>query len=104
MLYVYILKCNDGKYYTGVTNDLDTRLQQHQEGENPTAYTFHRRPVELVFYEMVHGENQAIALEKKIKGWSRAKKEALIERNWSRIQELAKCNNETSHLNFRKGS
>ena len=47
---VYILLCTDNSYYTGITNDIDVRLREHQEGYDPKSYTFFRRPVELVFF------------------------------------------------------
>jgi putative endonuclease len=87
---VYILRCADGVYYTGVTNDLDRRLEEHQSGLNPTAYTFKRRPVKLVFYEWFPDAEQAIAFEKQVKGWRRQKKEALIRRDWGALPELSK--------------
>src|SRR5690606_40472044 len=77
--YVYILQCKDGSYYTGVTNDIDRRLWEHQEGINNECYTYRRRPVKLVYVENFNDVNQAIAFEKQIKGWSRKKKEALIQ-------------------------
>ena len=95
--YVYMLKCADKTYYTGFTNDLDRRLSEHQEGYNPKSYTHNRRPVELVFFETFNDPNNGIAFEKKIKKWSQKKKEALINKKWERLKELAKCKNETSH-------
>ncbi|TND05545.1 MAG: excinuclease ABC subunit C [Bacteroidetes bacterium] len=94
-LLVYIVECSDKSYYTGVTNDIDRRLEQHNTGTNASAYTFSRRPVKLVFTEVFDSPLEAIAFEKQIKGWSREKKRALIERNWSRLSELAVCQNET---------
>lgn len=85
-------------YYTGVTNDLDRRLAEHIEGANPNSYTFKRRPVELKFYEQFFGEIQAIEFEKQIKGWSRKKKEALIDQNWEKLIELSKSKNPKYHL------
>ncbi len=102
LMYVYILKCSDQSYYTGVTNDLDKRFIEHSEGYNPDCYTYSRRPLELVYYENFSTPREAIAFEKKIKGWSRAKKEALINGNWNKIQELAKCKNSTSSENYNK--
>ena len=96
-LYVYIAKCNDGTYYTGVTNDLEKRLVQHNEGINKEAYTFSRRPIEVVFYELFTDYNLAIDWETKIKKWSAKKKEALINSDWKKLVEEAKCKNETSH-------
>ena len=89
-LFVYILECSDGSYYTGVTNNLDKRILQHQNGLNPEAYTFTRRPVKLVFWEGFADANYAIQWEKRIKKWSRKKKEALIEGRFEHLPYLAK--------------
>ena len=99
MLYVYILKCADGSYYTGVTNSIERRFAEHQSGINNACYTYTRLPVELVFIEQFQRYDQAIAFEKQIKGWSRKKKEALIEKNYALLKELAVCKNNTSHTN-----
>jgi putative endonuclease len=88
--FVYILKCSDNSYYTGFTNNIERRLAEHQSGKKPDCYTFYRRPVELVFGEYFLNPNDAIAFEKQVKGWSRAKKEALIIRDWDRIKFLAR--------------
>ena len=87
--YVYILKCSDCSYYTGVTSDLESRLYQHENKIYPKCYTATRLPVELVFWERFYKPMHAIDFEKQIKGWRRAKKEALIEGNWHRLKELA---------------
>ncbi|MEQ9374929.1 MAG: GIY-YIG nuclease family protein [Imperialibacter sp.] len=87
---VYILKCADGSYYTGVTNDIDRRLYEHQIGYDTKSYTFKRRPVDLVFTEHFGNINKAIAFEKQIKGWSRAKKEALMKQDWRALKERSK--------------
>ena len=100
-MYVYILKCNDKSYYTGVTNNLERRLAEHQSGEVMSCYTFKRRPISLVFYQKFQTPKEAILFEKKVKGWTRAKKEALIESNWERLHQLAKCLNSTSHENYK---
>ncbi|MDQ3109188.1 MAG: GIY-YIG nuclease family protein [Bacteroidota bacterium] len=76
---VYILLCSDGSFYTGVTNDLKRRKQEHDDGINEGSYTSYRRPVEIVYIEENKYINNAIAREKQIKRWSRAKKIALIE-------------------------
>ena len=83
--YVYILKCADGSYYTGMTSDLDRRVWEHQEGLIPTAYTHSRRPVELLWNEEVVTYHEALNHERQIKGWSRAKKEALIRSDWDAL-------------------
>ncbi|MCX6198710.1 MAG: GIY-YIG nuclease family protein [Bacteroidetes bacterium] len=88
--YVYILECSDKSYYTGVTNDIDRRLEEHNSGENPKCYTYNKRPVVLKYYDHFLNINDAINWEKQIKGWSRKKKEALFESNWKEIQKLAK--------------
>ncbi|WP_370087349.1 GIY-YIG nuclease family protein [Ekhidna sp.] len=86
---VYILKCSDDSYYVGVTNDISERVVQHNERLNRRAYTYSRRPVQLVFEEHFHDVNQAIAFEKQVKGWRREKKEALINRDWSKLPDLS---------------
>ncbi|MBI4930445.1 MAG: GIY-YIG nuclease family protein [Bacteroidetes bacterium] len=100
--YVYILKCSDDSYYTGVTNNLERRFIEHEEGIDSECYTFSRRPLEIVFYQMYNDIHQAIAIEKKIKKWSRKKKEAIIQDKWDDLKELSICKNETSHLNSKK--
>ncbi len=88
--FVYILECSDKSYYTGVTNDLERRFAQHQEGDISTCYTFKRRPV-ILKYSIHHTDiKQAIAWEKQLKGWSRKKKEALFTDDWETIIKLAK--------------
>ena len=88
--HVYILQCSDGSYYTGVTNNIERRLIEHQSGENKGCYTYRRRPVKLVFNYVFNDVNQAIAFEKQVKGWSRIKKEAIINGNWELLPELSK--------------
>ncbi len=88
--YVYILLCSDNSYYVGITNNVERRLVEHETGESRTSYTFKRRPLKLVFCENFPDVNQAIAFEKQIKGWRRAKKQALINGDWHLLPELAK--------------
>jgi putative endonuclease len=99
--YVYILKCSDLSYYTGITNDLERRLNEHQSGFYRAAFTYERRPVELVFYEEFNDPRCAIEFEKQVKGWCRKKKEALISQNWDKLKELSECRNKSSHKYFR---
>ena len=87
---IYILKCFDGSYYIGLTRDLDARVQEHQLGTHSDAYTFRRRPVELVWSEIVETYQEAFQWEHQIKGWSRAKKEALIRGDIDGIHEVVK--------------
>lgn len=88
-MYVYILKCSDGTYYTGVTNNITRRLQEHNSGCH-CGYTSARLPVELIYYEEFDKPLIAINREKQIKGWSREKKEALIKRDLNKLKELSK--------------
>ncbi len=97
-----MVKCADESYYVGVTNNLNRRIDEHNDGLNPNAYTFSRRPVELVYYQEYLDYLQAFAWETQLKKWSRKKKEALIQENWHKIKELAECKNESSHKNFKK--
>lgn len=90
MLYVYILKCSDDSYYVGVTNNLEIRFHQHQEGIDKTCYTYSRRPLELKYFEIIEDNMLAIKREKQIKGWTRIKKEALINQNWENLVEFSK--------------
>ncbi len=101
-MYVYIVKCRDNSYYTGITNDLERRLSEHNNGLDDACYTYTRRPVQMVFSQKFAEPNEAIRAEKQIKGWSRKKKEALIQRNWQRLKELAQCKNETSHKDYKR--
>ena len=87
--YAYLLRCADGSYYAGHTDDLDTRIAQHDAGEIP-GYTEKRRPVALVWSECFSERDQALAAERQIKGWSRAKKEALIAGDWETVRALAR--------------
>ncbi len=90
--WVYIVKCADGSFYTGLTrNELpEARVQQHNEGTFPDAYTATRRPVELVYAEYLDLVTDAINAERKIKGWSSREKSALISGDWGKVQALSK--------------
>lgn len=87
--YAYLLRCADGSYYAGHTEDLDVRLAQHRDGSIP-GYTLKRRPVTLVWSERFPEREEALAAERQIKGWSRAKKEALITGDWEAVRALAR--------------
>ena len=102
--FVYIVKCSDSSYYTGITNNIERRVYEHNNSLDDSAYTFDKRPVELVFYQSFQDVKQAIIFEKQVKGWTRKKKEALIDNNWDKIKELAVCMNESSHTNYNKNS
>ena len=88
--FVYILKCADDSFQTGITNNLERRCYEHNVGIDNEAYTFKRRPVELVWFEMFTDPTQAIVIEKKIKGWSRRKKQALIDEDWDKLVRYSK--------------
>lgn len=76
--FVYILRCSDGSYYVGHTDDLETRMAQHRAGLG-SAHTRRHLPVSLAWHQEFETRVDALEMEQKIKGWSRAKKEALIE-------------------------
>ena len=87
--WTYLLLCADRSYYTGHTDDLDRRVAQHQSGAI-RGYTFTRRPVELMWADYFQTREEALTAELKIKGWSRAKKEALIARDWDRLKRFSR--------------
>ncbi|MGZ9234924.1 MAG: GIY-YIG nuclease family protein [Anaerolineales bacterium] len=87
---VYILRCSDGTYYTGLAKDLDYRIWEHQTGANPGSYTFRRRPVTLEWSIITETYQEAFQWELRIKGWSRSKKEALIRGDTDGIHEIVK--------------
>lgn len=97
--FVYILLCNDGSYYVGLTNDLLKRFQEHIDGVYTNCYTFKRRPLILKYYEVIPFLKEAKAREIQIKGWSRAKKKAIIEQNFHKLQLLSECQN-MSHSKY----
>ncbi|HVW58250.1 MAG TPA: GIY-YIG nuclease family protein [Rhizobiaceae bacterium] len=87
---VYILRCADGSYYTGLTKqEIEARVWEHNAGTYD-GYTKKRRPVELVFSETYDRIIDAIARERQIKGWTRVKKEALIRYDYEALPELAR--------------
>jgi putative endonuclease len=88
---VYIVRCADDSYYTGRSAvSAEKRVSEHNLGIFE-GYTKSRRPVTLVFSERFDRITEAIAFERQIKGWSRAKKEALIRGDWEALRELARC-------------
>lgn len=95
MIYVYIVKCKDASYYTGVTNHLERRLFEHHSDQFPQSYTHQRRPVQLVYSESSQSPLEVIAREKQIKGWNRDKKEALIAQQYELLPQLSRA--QSSH-------
>jgi len=86
--WAYLLRCGDGSYYTGHCEDLDHRIGAHQSGRG-SDYTARRQPLSLLWSEEFASRIEALEAEPRIKGWSRAKKEALIAGDWVRISQLA---------------
>src|SRR3569623_560836 len=89
--FAYMLRCADGSYYVGCTAgpDLEKRIAEHQSGAFG-GYTSLRRPVDLVWSQHFEHITDAVAAERQIKGWSRAKKEALIAGDWASVRKLAR--------------
>jgi putative endonuclease len=90
--FVYILKCADGSYYVGSHRgvDVEDRVHEHNAGAFPKAYTYSRRPVELMWSQSWTEADPAIEAEIQIKRWSRAKKEALIRGDIGELKRLSK--------------
>ncbi len=88
--WLYILRCSDGSYYTGHTDNLEKRMAEHQMGEI-SCYATTRLPVELVFCQEFQSRVEVVERERQIKGWSRWKKEALIRGDWEGLKELSRC-------------
>ena len=86
--YVYMLRCSDGPYYVGHTNDLEHRLAAHERGAI-AGYTLSRRPVELVFSDQFSKTLEAFHRERQIQGWSTARKETLRKGDWDGLVELS---------------
>lgn len=87
--WTYMLHCRGGAFYTGHTDDLDRRVAEHESGTIP-GFTRDHLPVVLVWSENFSTRDDAKSVEKRIKGWNRAKKMALIRGNWEMISTLAK--------------
>ncbi len=87
--WVYILRCGDGSYYTGHTDNLEKRIAEHEAGQGE-AYPSTRLPVTLVFSQEFSSRDEALACERQIKGWSRKKKEAMMRGDWAEVSRLAR--------------
>ncbi|MDG1332877.1 MAG: GIY-YIG nuclease family protein [Crocinitomicaceae bacterium] len=96
--YMYILLCADASYYIGSTIDLERRLWQHQNGIGAN-HTKKRLPIKLVYFEEYDRIDGAFYREKQVQRWSRKKKEALITAAPEKLNQLAKCRNESHHRN-----
>ncbi len=86
--YAYILKCANGAYYVGHTDNLEQRLSEHHLGAIKNCYTKDKRPLELMFVQNFQTRDEAFQAERQLKGWSRKKKEAFMRDDWQAIQEL----------------
>ena len=99
--WIYILECSDKSFYTGSTNNIDLRLEQHKQGFG-SNHTKKRLPVKLVYFEEFERIDDAFIREKQIQGWSKKKKEALINGKNNLLNTYSKCTNMSSHLNNQK--
>lgn len=88
--WVYILECSDRSYFTGHTDDLEGRLEQHVSGRIPGCYMHSRRPLTLAFSQAFETREEALTAERQIKGWGRKKKSAMIRGDWSEVSRLAR--------------
>lgn len=91
LAWVYMLECADGRIYVGSHRGefVDDRIAEHQAGIDPKAWTYSRLPVSLIWADNFQLITDAIAFERKLKGWSRAKKRAFTRGDWARLRELA---------------
>ena len=100
---MHILKCVDDSFYIGISGNIEKRLMQHEIGHFRSCYTFYRRPIKLEYTLEFTDVIQAILFEKRIKGWTRVKKMALINDDFDMIQILAECRNFT-HSKYKEDS
>ena len=89
MWYVYLLRCQDGVIYVGITDDVERRFKEHAAGKGG-HYTNYNRPEKILYRESFKNRIQAEQRERQIKRWSKSKKLALIEGNWIQLRELSK--------------
>ena len=89
--WIYLLRCGDGSYYTGHTDDLELRMAQHEAGALG-EYTRLRKPLRLVYSQELPTRDEAFAAERQVKRWSRRKKEAMIRGDWEALKLAAKKN------------
>ena len=94
--YLYILRCSNGSYYVGHTDNIEKRVAEHNEGM-ACVYTAQRRPVALVYVENYASRDEAFVAEHQIKKWSRVKKEAYIQQDWNLLKKLSQNRVERAH-------
>lgn len=87
--WTYILRCADGHFYTGHTDNLEVRIAQHHAG-GYCDFTSRRRPIELMWCQEFSTRIEALQAERQVKPWSRAKKEALIRGDWTALSFYAR--------------
>ncbi len=88
--YFYMIRCRDASIYTGIAGDITYRVWEHNAGVDQRCYTFTRRPVALIHAEEYATKDEAFRRERQVKGWSRAKKEALAGGNFDRLRWLSR--------------
>jgi predicted GIY-YIG superfamily endonuclease len=102
MFWVYIIRCADGNYYTGHTDNLEARIGLHQSGECD-GYTSRRLPVQLAWSQECTTREEALSAEMQIKGWSRKKKEAMMRGDWPEVSRLAQSKSSSIHPSTSSG-
>ncbi len=90
MAWTYIVRCSDGSYYVGSTIDLERRISEHNSPDLGAAYTRRRRPVTLAWSAEFERIDEAYAYEKRLQGWNRRKREALIRGELSLLPDLSR--------------
>lgn len=94
--YIYILECRDKSYYVGHTDNIEQRLADHAAGMS--HYTSTRLPVNLIYIQQFQSRDEAFVVERQLKGWSRKKKEAFIQKNFDSLRELSKCRSKNTNF------
>jgi putative endonuclease len=90
MFWVYMLRCVDCSFYVGHTDNLEQRISQHHQGTFMTCYTFQRRPVTLIYSQSFATREEALTMERRIKGWNRVKKVALQNGDWREVSRISR--------------
>ena len=93
MFWTYMVKCVDGTFYTGHSDNLQLRMAQHEQGTDVDCYTYNRRSVKLIYTQEFSTRYEALQMERRIKGWSRAKKIALIKGDWMELSRISRLKN-----------
>ena len=88
--YVYMIRCFDGTFYTGITNDIERRYHEHCSGAHPRCYTYMRRPLRLVYAGEFQRVDDAIDFEKQLKGWDHIKKRAFADGDWPLLKRVSR--------------